>query len=183
MIELFVRVNHKDWEQERRRRYGRSSVPHWCSENVLCGICNRNSFDCLSSFYSVPSSSFLSLPLPPVHLPSMAPSCSSLAACPTLPTQVPWWGWRGSLCCGCPVYAIPLVLKWQAGDRYAILKIGLMNFWHLISCFPVNISLLAGAWRAPPGPSLKYRVEKKRPAATSNVFPSNVSSNHSTKVN
>lgn len=26
MIELFVRVDHNDWERERRRRYGRSNV-------------------------------------------------------------------------------------------------------------------------------------------------------------
>lgn len=92
-------------------------------------------------------------------------------------------GGEGVLCCGRPVYAIPLVLKWQARDRYAILKRGLMNFWHLISCFPVNISWLAGAWSAPPGPLWSAGQKKKGPAATSNVFPSNVSSNHSTKVN
>lgn len=84
------------------------------------------------------------------------PSCPSSAVHPTPPHPAPMTGdggvCGGGVCCDCPVYAIPLVLKWQAGDRYAILKRGLMNFWHLISCFPVNISWLAGAWSAPPGP-------------------------------
>lgn len=79
-------------------------------------------------------------------------SCPSSAVHPSRLTQFPWRWVGGWGCCNCPVYAIPLVLKWQAGDRYAILKRGLMNFWHLISCFPVNISWLAGAWSAPPGP-------------------------------
>lgn len=80
------------------------------------------------------------------------PSFSSSAEHPTPSHTTHPGGWGWWLCCGCPVYAIPLVLKWQARDRYAILKRGLMNFWHLISCFPVNISWLAGAWSAPPGP-------------------------------
>lgn len=109
-------------------------------------------------FTSSSSSSFLCLPSPPLHLQvrchplllSVIRSTPQPASPP--PTQFPWRGGGGGLCCGRPVYAIPLVLKWQAGDRYAILKRGLMNFWHLISCFPVNISWLAGAWSAPPGP-------------------------------
>lgn len=101
-----------------------------------------------SSFYS-----FLCLPSPPLHLQA----CCHQSLLPLISTTTPPeshsshdGGWRGRWgrvggCCNCPVYAIPLVLKWQARDIYAILKRGLMNFWHLISCFPVNISWFAGA--------------------------------------
>lgn len=121
-------------------------------------------------FLFTSSSSFLCLPSPPLHLQARChPSLLSLISItphptsPHPPSSHDEEGRGGGLCCGRPVYAIPLVLKWQAGDRYAILKRGLMNFWHLISCFPVNISWLAGAWSAPPGPFWSAGQEKRGP--------------------
>lgn len=114
----------------------------------------------LFALFMSSSCSSLCLPTPPLHLQACChPSLLSLiSSTPHSTHAAPMTvgggggGLRVGVCCNCPVYAIPLVLKWQAGDRYAILKRGLMNFWHLISCFPVNISWLAGAWSAPPGP-------------------------------
>lgn len=128
-----------------------------CGTTVLCGICQRTSFDCLSFLLCL-----LLLFFPRLHLQAYChPSLSHLigSAHLTPPIQLYWWRSGG---CTHPVYAIPLVLKWQAGDRYAILKRGLMNFWHLISCFPVNISLLAGTSRAPPGPLWSTGQKKKQ---------------------
>lgn len=128
----------------------------------------------LSSFSYVFLLFFLCLPSPPLHLQARChPSLLSLiSSSPPYPPSSHDGGWVSvcqSVCVcvlgrgGCPVYAIPLVLKWQAGDRYAILKRGLMNFWHLISCFPVNISWLAGAWSAPLGPLWSAGYKKKGP--------------------
>lgn len=46
--------------------------------------------------------------------------------------------------CGRSVYATPC-FEVTGRDRYAILKRGLMNFWHLIISFAVNISQLGRA--------------------------------------
>lgn len=136
---------------------------------VLRGI-SRNFLWLFPTFFYLPFPFLLSVSL---SEPSRLSLFLARVLWPSRADGVP----AGVLCCGRSVCGVPC-FQVTYRDRYAILKRALMNFWHLISCFPVNISQLTGA-----GPFARPSEDTNKNPVISSMFFSDISSNRGSKVN